>query len=103
MKAAIPLASVMRIPSLFIFTHDSIGLGEDGPTHQPIEQLAMLRAQPNVYVVRLAAGGAGACALRESFKGRDEVPDLILVGTGSEVHLCNQAAALLEANGTATT
>jgi transketolase len=54
MKASIRLASLMRIPSIFVFTHDSIGLGEDGPTHQPIEQLASLRAQPNLYVVRPA-------------------------------------------------
>jgi transketolase len=142
MKAAIRLASVMRIPSIFIFTHDSIGLGEDGPTHQPIEQLAMLRAQPNIYVVRPAGANEtaqaykfalsqtetptvivlsrqglpvwrpsgvpktaverGAYVLRESFKGRDEPPDLILIATGSEVHLCNGAAALLEADGIAT-
>ena len=44
----------------------------------------------------------GAYVLRESFKGRDELPDLILIGTGSEVHLCNQAAAMLEAEGIAT-
>jgi len=142
MKGAIRLASVMRIPSIWIFTHDSIGLGEDGPTHQPIEQLAMMRAQPNLYVVRPAGANEtaqayrfalrqtetptaivltrqgvpvwrpsgvpktaverGAYVLRESFKGRDELPDLILIGTGSEVHLCNQAAAMLEAEGVAT-
>src|SRR4051812_44965712 len=54
MKGAIRLAALMRIPSIFVFTHDSIGLGEDGPTHQPIEQLASLRATPNLYVVRPA-------------------------------------------------
>jgi transketolase len=142
MKASIRLASVMRIPSIFIFTHDSIGLGEDGPTHQPIEQLAMLRAQPNLYVVRPAGAnetaqayrfalqqtetptvialsrqglpvwrpGAvpktaverGAYVLRESYKGRNEPPDLILIASGSEVHLCNRAAALLESGGVAT-
>jgi transketolase len=142
MKASIRLASLMRIPAMFIFTHDSIGLGEDGPTHQPIEQLAMLRAQPNLYVVRPAGANEtaqayrfalrqtetptaivltrqglpvwrpsgvpktaverGAYVLRESFKGRTELPDLILVATGSEVHLCNSAAALLESDGVAT-
>src|SRR3954470_459911 len=142
MKGAIPLASVMRIPSIFIFTHDSIGLGEDGPTHQPIEQLAMLRAQPNLNVVRPAGANEtaqayrfalkqtetptvivlsrqglpvwrpagvpktaierGAYVLRESYKGRGELPDLILVASGSEVHLCNRAAALLEDSGIAT-
>src|SRR5205814_9874717 len=65
MKGAIRLASLMRIPSLFIFTHDSIGLGEDGPTHQPIEQLAMLRATPNLNVIRPA--GANEVALAWQF------------------------------------
>jgi transketolase len=46
------LAAIMRIPSLWVFTHDSIGLGEDGPTHQPVEHLAALRAIPNLSVVR---------------------------------------------------
>ncbi len=52
MKPALRLAALMNVPSLFILTHDSIGVGEDGPTHQPIEQLAMLRATPNTYVFR---------------------------------------------------
>ena len=52
MKASIRLAALMEIPSIFIYTHDSIGLGEDGPTHQPIEQLAGLRAMPNLIVLR---------------------------------------------------
>src|SRR4030081_156080 len=52
MRASIRLAALMEIPSIFIFTHDSIGLGEDGPTHQPIEQLASLRAMPNLIVLR---------------------------------------------------
>jgi transketolase len=54
MKGAIRLAALMRIPSIFCYTHDSIGLGEDGPTHQPIEHLAALRATPNINVVRPA-------------------------------------------------
>jgi len=54
MKGAIRLAALMELPSIFCFTHDSIGLGEDGPTHQPIEQLAALRATPNINVVRPA-------------------------------------------------
>jgi transketolase len=53
-KPSIRLAALMRLPVLYIGTHDSIGLGEDGPTHQPIEQLAMLRATPNVTVIRPA-------------------------------------------------
>src|SRR6202167_2712785 len=52
MRASMRLAALMEIPSIFIFTHDSIGLGEDGPTHQPVEQLASLRAMPNMIVLR---------------------------------------------------
>ncbi|MEO8295924.1 MAG: transketolase [Gemmatimonadota bacterium] len=54
MKPAIRLAALSKIPVIFIGTHDSIGLGEDGPTHQPIEQLAMLRAMPNLVTIRPA-------------------------------------------------
>ncbi|MFA6800998.1 MAG: transketolase [Acholeplasmataceae bacterium] len=54
MKPAIRLAAIMQIPSIFVFTHDSIGVGEDGPTHQPIEQLAGLRAIPNLNIIRPA-------------------------------------------------
>ena len=52
MRPSMRLAALMEIPALFIFTHDSIGLGEDGPTHQPIEQLAAFRAMPNMLVMR---------------------------------------------------
>jgi transketolase len=52
MRASIRLSALMEIPSTFVFTHDSIGVGEDGPTHQPIEQLASLRAMPNLIVLR---------------------------------------------------
>ena len=140
MKPAVRLAALMRLPSIFVFTHDSIGLGEDGPTHQPIEQLAILRATPNTYAVRPAGGNEtalgwrfaigqteapvalvfsrqglpvwnpsavpsdaierGAYVLRESYKEGE--PDLILIGTGSEVHICTAAADLLEADGIAT-
>jgi transketolase len=140
MKGAIRLAALMELPAIFVFTHDSIGLGEDGPTHQPIEQLAHLRATPNLYMVRPAGANEtalawrfaieqsaapvamafsrqglpvwnpsgvpsdaihrGAYVLRESF--RDGEPDLILIGTGSEVHICTAAADLLEADGIAT-
>jgi transketolase len=140
MKASMRLAAIMRLPSIFVFTHDSIGLGEDGPTHQPIEQLAHLRATPNMYVVRPAGGNEtalawrfaierddapvalvfsrqgipswnpsavpgdaverGAYVLRESYK--DPEPDLILIATGTEVHLCTAAADQLEAEGVAT-
>lgn len=52
LRPALRLAALMRIPSIFVMTHDSIGLGEDGPTHQPVEHLASLRAMPNVLVLR---------------------------------------------------
>ena len=63
-KPAIRLAALSHIPSIFIFTHDSIGLGEDGPTHQPIEQLASLRSTPNLVVIR----PADANEVREAWK-----------------------------------
>jgi transketolase len=140
MKPAVRLAALMRLPAIFVYTHDSIGLGEDGPTHQPVEQLATLRATPNIYAVRPAGGNEtalawrfaieqtetpvalvlsrqglpswnpsavpgdaidrGAYVLRQSYK--DPEPDLILIGTGSEVHICTAAADLLEAEGVAT-
>lgn len=54
LRPALRLAALMKLPSIFVMTHDSIGLGEDGPTHQPIEHLASLRAMPNVLVIRPA-------------------------------------------------
>jgi transketolase len=57
MRPAIRLATLMRLPVVFVFTHDSIGLGEDGPTHQPIEQIASLRAIPGLRVIRPADAG----------------------------------------------
>jgi transketolase len=140
MKGAVRLAALMHLPVIHVFTHDSIGLGEDGPTHQPVEQLAHLRATPNVNVVRPAdanetalawvfaleqedgpcalvlsrqglpildpdaipedAIARGAYVLRESSRGAE--PDLILIGTGSEVSICLDAAEALEADGLAT-
>jgi transketolase len=141
MRGSMRLAAVMGVPSIFVFTHDSIGLGEDGPTHQPIEQLAGLRAEPGIKVIR--PGGAnetalawqyalnstrnptvlvfsrqgvqtwnpaavpddaierGAYVLRDSFREPDP-PDLILISTGTEIHICARAADLLEADGIAT-
>ena len=64
MRGAVRLAALMRLPSIFVYTHDSIGLGEDGPTHQPIEQLPGLRAVPNLYVVRPADANETALAWR---------------------------------------
>ncbi|HVF24955.1 MAG TPA: transketolase [Anaerolineales bacterium] len=64
MKPAIRIAAISEVPSIFVFTHDSVGLGEDGPTHQPIEQLAALRAVPNLTVIR----PADANEVREAWK-----------------------------------
>ncbi len=137
MRASMRLAALMEQPSIFIFTHDSIGVGEDGPTHQPIEQLASLRAMPNLVVLRpgdanevaeawkiiaqlkcqpvalvltrqamptfdrskygAASGTAkGAYVLADAPGGK---PDVILIGTGSEVSLCVEAFQKLTAEG----
>jgi len=137
MRASMRLAALMEIPSIFIFTHDSIGVGEDGPTHQPIEQLASLRAMPNLIVLRpgdanevveawkiiaqlqhqpvalvltrqnlptfdrtkygAASGTArGAYVLADAAGGK---PEVILMGTGSEVSLCVEAYEKLKAEG----
>jgi transketolase len=137
MRPSMRLAAVMEIPTIYVLTHDSIGLGEDGPTHQPVEQLASLRAMPGMVVMRpgdanevveawkvtlqmkhepvsmvltrqalptldrnkyaAAAGLAkGGYVLAES-QGK---PDLILIGTGSELSLCVAAYEKLTAEGT---
>jgi transketolase len=137
MRASIRLAALMEIPSVFVYTHDSIGLGEDGPTHQPIEQLASLRAMPNLLVLRpgdanevveswkiivqqkhtpsaivlsrqamptldrskyAAASGVakGAYVLADAPGGK---PDVILMGTGSELSLCVDAYEKLKGEG----
>jgi transketolase len=135
-RPAVRLGAISQAHVVYFFTHDSIGLGEDGPTHQPIEQLASLRAMPGLRIIRPAdanecaaawqvavdsdgptaliltrqdvpvlAGTAelaraglprGAYVLSERASGP---PEVILVGTGSEVQLCVQAADLLEADG----
>ena len=69
MKPAIRLAALMEIPSVFIFTHDSIGVGEDGPTHQPIEQALMLRSIPGMHVFRPADSAETAIAYYQAFTG----------------------------------
>ncbi|MBH0247303.1 transketolase family protein, partial [Streptomyces cavourensis] len=141
MRPAVRLAALMKLPVTYVWTHDSIGLGEDGPTHQPVEQLAALRAIPGLDVVRPAdanetsvcwrtvlehhdrpaglaltrqplpvlergagdgayapASGAarGGYVLAES---RGATPDVILIGTGSEVHIALEARELLAAEG----
>jgi transketolase len=137
MRPSMRLGALMEIPAMYIFTHDSIGVGEDGPTHQPVEQVASLRAMPNMLVLRpgdanevveaykimlrhthgpstlvltrqamptfdrtkyaSAAGVAkGAYVLAEAPGGK---PDVILMGSGSEVSLCVEAGDKLNAAG----
>ena len=71
MKGSVRLAALMELPVTFVYTHDSIGLGEDGPTHQPIEQLAALRAMPNINVVRPADAHETALAWSFALRATD--------------------------------
>jgi transketolase len=137
LRPSLRLAAIMRVPSIFIFTHDSIGVGEDGPTHQPVEHLAALRAIPWLVTMRpgdanevaeayrtilpwkdrpvafvltrqnlptldrskyaSAAGvSRGAYILADAAGGK---PDVILIGTGSEVSLCVAAYEQLTKDG----
>lgn len=140
MRPAIRLAALAEQKVIYVFTHDSIGLGEDGPTHQPVEQLAALRAIPNLVVIRPCdanetaqawhaairhRGGPvalaltrqnlptldrsstyapadglhqGAYILREAAGGQ---PDVILIASGSEVHVALEAAEIVNAKGPA--
>lgn len=77
-KPAIRLAALMHQPVVYVFTHDSIGLGEDGPTHQPIEHIASLRVIPNVHVIRPADGNETAAAWKAAFQRNDGPTALIL-------------------------
>jgi transketolase len=132
-RPAVRLAALSQAKALFVWSHDSIGVGEDGPTHQPVEQIAALRAIPGLNLFRPAdaaetaaafrlaveargpsalilsrqslpvldgtAGAAveqGAYVLHDAAHGR---PDVVLIGTGSEVQLCVEAAGLLAADG----
>ena len=137
MRPAIRLAALSKLQSIFVFTHDSVFLGEDGPTHQPVEHLTALRAIPNVWVIRPADGAetsvARATALRRKegptclAPTRQKVPairrpgppdptqiarggyivadteaaelKLVLIGTGSELHLCLEAKEILAREG----
>ncbi len=132
MKPAIRIAAISHAPSIFIYTHDSVGLGEDGPTHQPIEQLAALRAIPNMVTIRPAdanevreawkvaisrRNGPTALVLtRQALPTLDVrqtsslskgayvlkdfgTPEIILMGTGSEVSLIFDAAQKLHEEG----
>jgi transketolase len=78
MRPAVRLAALMGIPSIFVWTHDSIALGEDGPTHQPIEQLATLRAIPNLDMVRPADGNETAYAWKTVLERREGPAGLAL-------------------------
>ncbi|MEO6204098.1 MAG: transketolase [Mycobacteriales bacterium] len=140
MRGAVRLAALMKLPVTYVWTHDSIGLGEDGPTHQPIEHLAALRAIPGLDIVRPADANevvvawrtilehtdrpAGLCLTRQNVPTFDRSkvgsaegvaqggyvlaeastgkPEVILMGTGSEVHIALAARDLLEADGTPT-
>ncbi len=139
MKPPIRLSALMELPTIFVFTHDSIGLGEDGPTHQPVEQLLSLRSVPGLVTLRpadanetveawrvigalkkqpaalvlsrqtlptldrsvyAAATGLakGAYILADAKPGK---PDLILIGTGSEMAICVEVYETLQAEGVA--
>lgn len=137
MRPSIRLAALMHQPVVFVFTHDSIGLGEDGPTHQPVEHLASLRAMPNLVTVRPADATETAEAWRLALTRRDgptaliltrqalpvldrrvlapaagvarggyvlsDAPDplVILIATGSEVHVALEAQRRLGEQGVA--
>jgi transketolase len=138
MRPAVRLAALSEAKVVYSWTHDSVGLGEDGPTHQPIEQLAALRAMPGLRLIRPADANETASAWKValSFDGPtglvlsrqnlpvldgtadapvelgayvlavpdgdiDIEPDVVLVGTGSEVSVCVEAAALLADSGIA--
>ena len=78
MRPPIRLAAIMRLHVVHVFTHDSVALGEDGPTHQPVEQLAALRAVPNLIVIRPADANETAEAWRVAIEARDRPVALIL-------------------------
>ena len=85
MRAAIRVAAMSKYPTIFVFTHDSIGIGEDGPTHQPVEQLAALRAIPNLLVFRPADANETARAWKFALENRDGPVALLLTRQGLTV------------------
>jgi transketolase len=133
MVGAMRLSALSELGVIYVLTHDSIGLGEDGPTHQPIETLASLRSIPNMLVIRPGDGNETSGAYKVAVANRhrptvlflsrqamanqansnaDKVakggyiledsngsPDLIIIGTGTELELCTKAAAQLRAEG----
>lgn len=92
MKPAIRMAAMEKLPAIYLFSHDSIAVGEDGPTHQPIEQLAMLRSIPNNYVFRPACGSETAASYHFAFSSTDHPTCLIL----SRQNLTEQPGASYE-------
>ncbi|MFF8731414.1 transketolase [Streptomyces sp. NPDC015171] len=138
MRNAVRMSALMQLPVTYVWTHDSVGLGEDGPTHQPVEHLASLRAIPGLNVVRPADANETAIAWAEILKrhathpaphglaltrqgvptyapnedaakggyvlreSSTEVPEVIIIATGSEVQLAMAAREALEAEGTGT-
>lgn len=131
MKGGIRMSALMNIPVIYVMTHDSIGVGEDGPTHQPVEQLLGLRAIPNIKVFRPCDGKETAAAFMSAFTADsptvivlsrqnlpqyqnsgvtamtggyilsdcEGTPDVLLIGTGSEIELCMQAQTALSEEG----
>ncbi|RME75396.1 MAG: transketolase [Chloroflexi bacterium] len=84
-RPAIRLAAMAHIPSIFVFTHDSIGLGEDGPTHQPVEQLPSLRAMPNLVLIRPADANETVYAWKVALERRDGPVAILLTRQGLPV------------------
>ncbi len=82
MRASVRLAALMGIPTTFVWTHDSVGLGEDGPTHQPIEHVASLRAIPGIDIIRPADANETAWAWRHALETTDRPCGLILTRQG---------------------
>ena len=101
-RAACRLAALMEVPNLYVWTHDSVALGEDGPTHQPIEHLASFRAIPQFEVVRPADQWETAEAYRAFFEKENTsegTPDVIIMASGSEVQWAVAAAKTLADEG----
>jgi transketolase len=78
LRPAIRLAALMGLPVTYVFTHDSIAVGEDGPTHEPVEQLAALRAMPNLSIIRPADGNETSAAWRLAVESKDKPTALVL-------------------------
>ncbi len=85
LRPAVRLAALMKIPSTFVFTHDSIAVGEDGPTHEPVEQLPSLRAMPGLSLIRPADGNETAAAWRLAVESKDHPTALVLTRQGLPV------------------